>query len=709
MTQTRSQPTAPARATSFRGDIEGLRALAVILVLAGHAGSQFVPAGFIGVDVFFVISGFLITGLLVAELDSTGRISLLGFYARRAKRLLPAAGLVLLVTLLLTYLFLPRVRYSNTAWDVVSSALYVMNWRLAEQSVDYMFVDQAPSVLQHYWSLSVEEQFYLFWPLLLLGLAVLGGRRRLRRGVLMLGFALVAVPSFAWSVHLTSTDSAPAYFVTTTRLWELALGGAVAIAGGLLHRTPRVLAFLLAWSGLAAVVASAFLLDATSAFPGYIALLPTGGTAAVIAFAMAAGRAGPAGLLSLPPMRAVGALSYSLYLWHWPLLVIADYQFGELSATARLVVVAASVVPAVLTYHFVENPIRRSQTLQWQPAQALRVGAACTGAAVIAGLLFQLTVWPAAQPPPPVSALPPAAGSSPSASATPGGPPGAAALGQSPRGDKAGRPVDRVASIVPDPLVAPKDLPTTARTGCHVQQNSSNPLTCVYGVRDSTFTVVLAGDSHAAQWLPALEEVAAKQKWRVVSHTKSSCPFLKAEVALAGRPYESCTEWNQRVRDQLRADPPDLLLVSNSLYLPVRDGKPITQRVNETLADGLRETWREMTEVKIPVAVLRDTPYHRRDPVECVSANPDKLTRCAPSRDEVLAAGGGVAQEQAAEGQQGVHLVNLNDAICPTDRCAPVIGGVLVYRDGNHLTATYSRTLAPRLDSALAAVLKRGS
>lgn len=298
MTQTRSRPTAPARATSFRGDIEGLRALAVILVLAGHAGSQFVPAGFIGVDVFFVISGFLITGLLVAELDGTGRISLLGFYARRAKRLLPAAGLVLLVTLLLTYLFLPRVRYSNTAWDVVSSALYVMNWRLAEQSVDYMFVDQAPSVLQHYWSLSVEEQFYLFWPLLLLGLAVLGGRRRLRRGVLMLGFAVVAVPSFAWSIHLTSTDSAPAYFVTTTRLWELALGGAVAIAGGLLHRTPRVLAVLLAWSGLAAVVASAFLLDATSAFPGYIALLPTGGTAAVIAFAVAARRAGPAGLLS---------------------------------------------------------------------------------------------------------------------------------------------------------------------------------------------------------------------------------------------------------------------------------------------------------------------------------------------------------------------------------------------------------------------------
>ncbi|MDG4801818.1 acyltransferase family protein [Micromonospora sp. WMMD980] len=711
MTQTASRPTAaPPRGTPFRGDIEGLRALAVIMVLVGHAGSQFVPGGFVGVDVFFVISGFLITGLLVEELDRTGQISLVGFYARRAKRLLPAACLVLLVTLLLTYLFLPRVRFANTAWDVVSSALYVMNWRLAAQSVDYMFVDQAPSILQHYWSLSVEEQFYLFWPLLLLGLAVLGGRRR--RGVLMIGFAVVALPSFVWSIHLTSADPAPAYFVTTTRLWELALGGAVAIAGGLLHRTPRPLAALLAWSGLAAVIASAFLLSSASAFPGYVALLPTGGTAAVIAFAVAAGRAGPAALLGLHPMRLVGALSYSLYLWHWPLLIIADYQFGELAPTARLAVVAASAVPAALTYRFVENPIRRSSRMQWEPEQALKLGAVCTGGALIAGLIFQLTVWPAAQPPTSAVARPPSVPSGASASSTPSepaGPLGAAVLRADPRDDPAGRPVDRVPAITPDPLVAAKDQPESALTGCHVQQSSSEPLDCVYGIPEASYTVVLAGDSHAAQWLPALQEVAAKRKWRIVSHTKSSCPFLAMEVALAGRPYRTRTEWNRRVREQLRADPPDLLVVSNSLYLAVRDGKPVTERVDELLADGLRATWREMTDVKIPVVVLRDTPYHRRDQVECVSANPDRLTRCASSRDAVLSAGGGAAQERAAQGQSGVHLVNLNDAICPTDRCAAVIGGVLVYRDSNHLTATYARTLAPRLDRALMAVSPRGT
>ncbi|MEU2611988.1 acyltransferase family protein [Micromonospora sp. NPDC007271] len=708
MTQTRSRPEASSQ-TSFRADIEGLRALAVVLVLVGHAGSQFLPGGFVGVDVFFVISGFLITGLLVDELDRTGRISLAGFYARRAKRLLPAAGLVLLATLLLTYLFLPKVRFSNTAWDVVSSALYVMNWRLAQQSVDYMFVDQAPSVLQHYWSLSVEEQFYLIWPLLLLGLTVLGGRKRLRRDVLMVGFAVVALPSFAWSIHLTSADPAPAYFVTTTRMWELALGGAVAIVGARLHRTPRGLAPVLAWSGLAGVVASAFVLDSTSAFPGYAALLPTAGTAVVIAFAAAAGRAGPAGLLSLPPMRVIGGLSYSLYLWHWPLLMVADYRFGELTPSARLAVVALSAVPAGLTYHFVENPIRRSPALAWYPMRALRLGALCTGTAVIAGLLFQLTVWPPARAPLSAPAVPSLGGSSASASANaPAGPPGAAVLSKSPRGDLAGRPVDRVDSITPDPLVAAKDVPATNRTNCHIQQNSSEPVTCVYGVKDASYTVLLAGDSHAEQWLPALEEVAVKRNWRVVAHIKSACPFLAMEVALDGRPYTSCTEWNRRIRAQLRADPPDLLLVGSSFYLTLRDGELVTQGAQEILATGLRDSWREMTTIGVPVVVLRDPPYHRRDPVECVSANPNRLTRCAPQRDEVLAAGGGIAQERAAKRQPGVHLINLNDAICPTDRCAPVIGGVLVYRDTNHLTATYARTLAPRLDSALATVQSGG-
>ncbi|WP_434739936.1 acyltransferase family protein [Micromonospora sp. SH-82] len=684
---------------ALRGDIEGLRALAVGLVLVGHAATPYLPGGFVGVDVFFVVSGFLITGLLVEEFDGTGRISLPGFYARRAKRLLPAAGLVLLAALLLTYLFLPTVRFADTAWDVVAGALYVLNWRLADQSVDYLAADQATSIVQHYWSLSVEEQFYLVWPLVVLALLGLAGRHRER--VLVGGLTLIAVASFAWSVRSTRTAPEAAYFVTTTRIWELALGATVAVVAVRLGRTPRPVAAVLAWAGLAAVLASAVSFDGQWAFPGYVALLPTVGTAAVLGFAVAAGRAGPAGLLGVAPMRAVGALSYSLYLWHWPLLVVAEHRFGPLGSGAGLAVVAASVVPAVLTHRYVENPIRHSPALLWDPGQALRIGSVWTATAALAGLLFHLTVWP---PPPPPSPVPVASGDRVD---TTGTAPGAAVLRREPRGDPAGAQVDRVETITPDPRVATRDVPVATSTGCQLDLAADRPRRCVYGDPEGSLTVVLAGDSHATQWLPALHEVAVARRWRVVTHTKVSCPFLAVEVARKGQPYTSCTEWNRRVRAELREDPPDLLLVGSLRYPTVRDGRVLTDRPDERMATALRDTWRQTTRLGIPVVVLRDSPYHRADPVDCVSANPDRLTRCAPPRAEVLAAGGGVAQERAAAGQPGVHLIDLNDAICPTDRCAPIIGGVLVYRDTNHLTASYSRTLAPRLDTALAAVRAR--
>ncbi|WP_050777817.1 acyltransferase family protein [Micromonospora sp. ATCC 39149] len=698
-------PEGSAR-SAFRGDIEGLRALAVVMVLVGHAGRDLAPGGFAGVDVFFVISGFLITGLLVAELERTGRIGLTGFYARRAKRLLPAAAVVLVASLLLTWLLLPRTRWADTAWDVVASAAYGLNWRLAVQSTDYWAADAAPSIVQHFWSLGVEEQFYLVWPLLLLGLAVLGGRRRLRRGALMIGFALVALPSFAWSVHESQTNPGPAYFVTTTRLWELALGGAVAIAGTRGLRLPRALAAALAWAGLAMVAASTFLVDPDRAFPGYQALLPTVGTAAVIAGAQAAGRAGPASVLGWRPIRAVGAVSYSLYLWHWPLLVATEARFGELSAPAGLGVVALSAVPAVLTYRFVENPIRMSQALRREPGAALRVGALCTGAAVAAGLLFQLTVWPPRQAPPSPVALPPIDGTAPVATTTPSGPPGAAVLAKKPLGDRAGAAVDRVSSITPDPSVAKKDGPEQWVPACGAGQRGDQAFPCKYGDPYGTTTVALAGDSHANQWLPALKLIAEAEGWRLLTYTRSACPFIAIEVAWRERPEPGCRDWNRVVQQQLiEVDKPDLLLVSNTFYRPFGVAQDDTDAANRGMAEGLRATWQAVTAAGTTVAVLRDSPYLERNAPECVAANRRKLTRCATDRESALSAGGGVAQESAAAGQRDIHLIDLNDAICPTDPCAAVIGGVLIYRDTSHLTATYTSSLAPRLRERLARLL----
>ncbi|MFF5181058.1 acyltransferase family protein [Micromonospora sp. NPDC000316] len=704
MTRTAVRPEANPRA-AFRGDVEGLRALAVVLVLVGHASQQLVPGGFVGVDVFFVISGFLITGLLVAEVDRTGRLSLIGFYGRRAKRLLPAAVVVLIGTLLLTFAFLPRTRWSATGWDVVFSGLYAMNWRLAEQSVDYLAANRAPSILQHFWSLGVEEQFYLVWPLLLAAAVWFGRRRYARTGYLLAALTLVAVPSFAWSIWLTEDNPARAYFVTTTRMWELALGGFLALLAGHLQRLPRLAAAALAWCGLVAIVASAVLLSESSAFPGYLALAPTLGTAAVIAGGVAAGGVGPAVLLALGPVRAVGAISYSLYLWHWPLLVVAEARFGELTTVTGLAVAAFAVVPAALTYRFVENPIRHSTTLEWEPARALQLGALCTGVSLLAGLAFQFTVPQVSSPLPPTLAVPTVGGTGVPVAAAPTVL-GAAALGGSPASSDAGRPVDRVGPFVPDPLVASKDGPDAWRDGCHADQRSSAVRACQYGDPNGSFTVALAGDSHAAQWLPALQRVAESKKWRLKSYTKSSCPFIDGVVALDNRPYPSCTEWNEKLRAQLTgAERPNVLVVSSSFYVMIQNGERVTSGTQAAFAAALRRTWATTAAAGIPVIVLRDTPYHDRDIAECVAANPKNLTRCASPRDKVLAGGGGPAHESAARDNNKVYLVDLNSAICPRERCAPVIGGALVYRDNNHITATYAATLAPRLATALDRVL----
>ncbi|MEV0003223.1 acyltransferase family protein [Micromonospora sp. NPDC050980] len=698
---------------TFRGDIEGLRAVAVLLVLVGHAVPAVLPGGFVGVDVFFVISGFLITGLLVTELRQTGRISIAGFYARRARRLLPAAGLVLLASMLLTVVALPRTRWPSTGGDVVASATYLMNWHLADRSVDYLAGGQPPSILQHYWSLAVEEQFYLIWPLLLI-LVMLGARRarggwlRTARWRLPLGLALIAVPSFAWSVAETTSDPARAYFITTTRLWELALGGAVAVFGLLVPRMPARLGAAVAWAGTGAIITSPLVLDTATAFPGWSALLPTLGTAAVIAGGGCAGRVGPGRVLGLRPVRAVGAISYSLYLWHWPLLVAIDTKYGPLTQTTALAVALSSVIPAALTYRYVEDPIRRGRIFGIQPRRALARGAACTILVAATGLgMHAATQREAARLGAALVAPNPVTGDAPAP------PPGAAVLGPHPRNAPAGQPVDRVAAIQPDPLLAYGDQPDVWRDNCVTQIPDSEVRTCVYGDPNSNYTVWLVGDSHAGNWVPPMQEVARTNHWRLVTYIKANCPFTTGEVADHGlRPYPTCGEWNRTVRQRLRADRPNLVLTTNMVFVPTRAGEPVTGGERQQVAaQRQRQLWSELSGTGLRLIVLRDTPLltepgpagvpRALNVPECVLRYRDRLTRCAVPRQAALDAGAGRAQEQAAAGLPHVSLIDLNDAICPADRCVPVIGGALVYRDSNHLTATFARTLTPRLAEAL--------
>ncbi|MCI4064591.1 acyltransferase [Micromonospora sp. R77] len=661
------RPHAVPATGRFRSDIEGLRAVAVLLVVLWHAGVPLLPGGFVGVDVFFVISGYLITTAMAAEVTTHGRLSLSRFWGRRAKRLLPSSALVLFAALVLGYLFLPDIRWRSTASDVVSSAVYMINWRLAAQSVDYLAAEQAPSIVQHYWSLAVEEQFYLVWPVLLAVVARLSRRRggatfgRLAAATV----GVVWLASLAWSVLLVQTEPGRAYFVTTTRIWELAVGALLALWP--FRRLSGALAPAAGWLGLAAVAGSAVAIDASTPFPGLAALPATIGTALVIA-AGPAGRYGPVALLRLRPLQFLGGISYTLYLWHWPLLVALTAQLETPGLAARLAVVAFAAVLAYLTSRFVERPIWRSRALSVRPRAALAVGVACTAFSICAGLTF------------PAVAVTPTGG----AGGSRGGP-----------------------AFVPDLSSARSDLPSVYADGCHGNQADTTVRTCTYGPATGTLTVALIGDSHAAQWVPALQAVAERRNWKLVTHTKSSCPVLDVEVAVAAgasrRPYDSCVTWNRGLGPALAADRPDLIVTSSYSYEAIRAGRPLTGGANDTaLVASMRRTWTGLARLA-PVVVLRDTPAPGRDVADCVSAHREQLTRCAVPRDEALA-GIGPLQVAAAQGLPGVSLVDLTDVICPTERCAPVIDGVLVYRDAHHLTATYARTLAPRLAERLPAL-----
>ncbi|WP_406037128.1 SGNH hydrolase domain-containing protein [Micromonospora sp. NBC_00898] len=686
----RGDPAPEVRPPSgFRKDIEGLRALAVLLVVFWHADAPFISGGFVGVDVFFVISGYLITMGMAAEVAARGRLSLSRFWARRAKRLLPSSALVLVGALVLTYLFLPDIRWRDTAWDVVSSALYMINWRLAEQSVDYLAADQAPSIVQHYWSLAVEEQFYLVWPVLLVAVAWLARRRNAppsRFGRLAVGaVGVVWVSSFAWSVVMVQTDPGRAYFVTTTRMWELAVGALLALWP--FRRLTGAAASASGWLGIAAIAGSALALDTSTPFPGLLALPATVGTALVIAAGPAIWH-GPVAVLRLGPLQFLGRISYTLYLWHWPLLVALTARLDDPGLAVRGVAVALAVLLAYLTSRFVERPVWHSRKLSVKPRTALTVGLACTVLSVCAGVAFHFA---AVAPAPDGAAV--------------GNAQGAAVLRPG-VGEGAGVPVDHAPSVVPEPARARADLPSIYSDGCHGSQTDTTVRACTYGGPTATITVALIGDSHAAQWVPALQSVAEQRNWKLVTYTKSSCPVLDVEVAVGDdlRPYDSCVAWNRSLRSTLADDRPDLIVTSSYNYSAIRDGRALRGAENGTaLVDSMRRTWQGLAEVA-PVVVLRDTPAPRRDIAECVSAHREQLTRCAVPRDEALA-GIGPLQADAAKGLSGVHLVDLNDEICPADRCAAVIGGVLVYRDTNHLTATYARSLAARLDEQLQVVM----
>lgn len=666
----------------FRRDVEGLRAVAVVMVLLYHIGVGWAPGGFAGVDVFFVISGFLITGLLVREVERTGRISLLAFYARRAKRLFPAAATVLIATAALSFWLLPKTRWNEIGGDVFASAFYFINWQLALRSVDYLAEDSVASPVQHFWSLAVEEQYYVVWPVLLMfGLAIAHRVMPVRR-IVWIALIAVALPSLAWSVHQTATDQAVAYFSSATRMWELAIGGAVALAASHWQKLGPRSAIAIGWCGLAAILGSLLFQANTTPWPGFAAALPTLGAAAVIVAGYSAGRAGPAAILATRPFCWTGGLSYSLYLWHWPLIAIATAYYGELPLSYGIAAIAISLALAWLTQRYIENPVRYSSVMSSNPRYALSAGLNFSFIGAVAGLGLALLAAQSVE-----------RGGEQVRAAM-----GARALKNDPRDDPAGAPVDKVAWMVPAPVDALKDVPDLYARKCQAVVATVEPIVCVYGKGDAPVTIAVVGDSKIAQWVPALQLLAERNRWRIVTYTKSGCGFNAATTNVGGKPYTQCDEWNRRVISMLLDAKPDYVLTSQGRSTAAGGGK--TSAASREMVDGLVAWWTRLQQAGIVVLALADNPHPGMKVYECVAQNPDKMSVCAFDRKE---GAGTPALRQASERVGGSHFIDLTDAICPTARCAPVVGNVLVYRQGSHVTKTYIESLAPRLDRALKA------
>lgn len=682
-TRALSSPAAPAP-HRFRSDIEGLRAVAVIFVLLHHAQQTLLPGGFAGVDVFFVVSGFVITTQLVKEVERTGRVDLVAFYSRRAKRLLPAATLVLITTTVGAWLLASRVQWVTISGDIVGSALYVVNWVFAARSVDYLAEDVDPSPVQHFWSLAVEEQFYFIWPVLILGLSALAVLWRQRAGktdgadtsrstrtVLALGLTVVVVvPSLAWSIWYTASDPLQAYFVTTTRLWELGLGALVAVLAPVWMLVPRAVAAALGWVGLALLLASAVVLDTSVAWPGSAALWPTVATAAVIVAGFGAGSWGPVRALGWAPMVWIGGLSYSLYLWHWPLLRMLEWQFGPVSLPQGLAVVVVSVVPAWVGYRLVEHPVRYAPSLRASPRLALSVGANLTLVSVVAGLVL----WTAANASVATSSADPSQKS-------------ASTAGDGPLFDV----------ITPDPVRATEDRPELYDQGCQTALDDATVNQCLWGDENGDVVVAVVGDSKIAQWAPALDEIAQEQGWRLESYTKSGCAMNTALTVVESGPYENCQQWGAAVLDRLEQDPPAAVVVS-----AVRSSA-VDANGNNTaqgLVDGYVDTWGRLTEAGSQVIAISDTPQPGKEkPYECVAENmEDPNAACSWASED---GSGSAGLRAAAEKVDGAAYIDMNRYVCPDGTCPAVYRNVLTYRQGSHITATYVTVLTDQLAEEL--------
>jgi peptidoglycan/LPS O-acetylase OafA/YrhL len=669
------------RGPGYRTDIQGLRAVAVVLVVLDHAQIPGVTGGYVGVDVFFVISGFLITGLLLSDAGKNHRVRFASFYARRARRILPAATLVILATSLASVFLLNFVAARRVLTDSVWAAFFAANIHFAQEGTNYFTAATATvSPLQHYWSLAVEEQFYLVWPAVL-GITIFGWwtfvrganhrRKPHRDGLPTVRIAVVLLLIGAGSLYLsvvqTASDPHAAYFSTIDRAWELAIGALLAVGLPLLQRIPEHARSALSWAGLGGIGYVAASFTATTAIPGYAAVLPVMAAAAVIAGGVDAPRLGATRLLSLPPFLLVGAISYSLYLWHWPILIISsDYFTFPLNLAQRLALVGLAFVLSLLSFAFVEYPFQHAKRIVLPPARALVLWPASVSLIIATAILAQ----PGTQF---------VSGDGPIANI-----PATLAVVQAVQAAQRGAAIPD--ATTPSIASAVDDNPILGDCSGFLRASSA---LCQYGDPSGTKTFVVFGNSHSAMWIPALKVIAKQAHWRFTPLVKDACGYdIYTRVRHDVSKYNQCVLWYDWAKAEVERIRPQLLVIG--AYAQTND--PLWAPGIQSIVTALRPFVKR-------IVLVSDAPGINVVPAFCL-AEPDAtqgscLWPESTQRIQALS----IAHNLALSNRIG--FVDVESWFCYHHQCPSVINGLIPYTDVGHVSTAYARYIAPLLGAKL--------
>jgi peptidoglycan/LPS O-acetylase OafA/YrhL len=645
----------------YRPDIQGVRAIGALLIAIYHIWIHRVSGG---VDVFFVMSGFLMTALLLKAHARNGRLDPLAFWGKIIRRVAPSAYLILLLTLIYGYFRAPGPLVENLVMEVIYSALHLENIRLIHTATDYLARDEPVSAVQQFWALSIQMQFYAFLPLLLM--AGLWFSFRWRTLLPLLGLLVgLWMASFVYSLLVTASNPAQAYFNPGARAWEFLAGSLLAIAspyirlGGTIRNGCGLL-------GLALLFLTGLLATPGTAFPGYIALVPVSAALLLITAGLGSSPGPATRLLASRPLVSLGDVSFTIYLWHWPLLVFYQYHANVVTPgpLAGSLIILCSIGLAYATHHLFEKPLKG---LRWrEPLTSYALGLAFLAPLMITSLNFKSSV----------------------------------AAVQQERAAFWTEGEDRQArlanldfeafhlDLAEEDLRAVKSmLPSVYEDGCHQDINEDAAIHCELGDTQASLTVVLVGGSHATQWLPALDAIGREHGVRVINMTKSGCPF-----GAMPNSNPSCHAWNRNALDELARLQPDAIITNSTRSGPRGESVPM-EYVGQ---------WRAVANMGITIIGIRDNPWYDFDVPTCLALNSDDDTACTIERAQALEATNPV--ESWLERIPDMHSIDMNDFLCDDRTCYTAYGEYLFYRDHNHLSVSYvsslSRALRIRLGRA---------